>query len=49
MAPMRERTIRTGSLYDFFSKTPAYNKGLPIERDGEWLVREQDSVHFAAE
>ena len=41
--------LHRSSLYGFFSKTPAYKKGLRIERNGKWLVREQDSVHFAAD
>ncbi len=38
--------LHRSSLYGTFSKTPAYKKGLRIVRNGKWLVREQDSVHF---
>lgn len=41
--------LHRSALYGTFSKTPAYKRGLRIVRHGDWLEREQDSLHFTAD
>ena len=41
--------LHRSALYGIFSKVPAYKRGLRIVRNGKWLEREQDSLHFTAD